>query len=454
MSQPVNHQGASQSKRAATGRSSPGRPRLLSRAGALLGLFVVALSACSSGSSQQSGPVTITFAQFESSGDDLKAQYAAMISDFESKNPNIKVNLEAIPIDSYDHQIITECAAGNCPDVSIAIGNDIALLSEAHLTVDLSTYAKDLIPTFADGPVKAAQYNGKQYALPWAAADVVLIYNRDIMTKVGLDPTKPPTSINEMMADIVQAQAKIPGVVGLGIDTSARTISLDFQLPFLSAFGAIPIQDGKPKANTPQMAAYLDWIRLIMGKHYSLPGKNLGGFRALDAQGNVLFAEDGPWFKAVLQSQNKQTDEQLYATWGFTAIPGSPAPGVNDGVTHAPATIGADHQLVMMAPSKNKDAAWKLIEYLTSDPVAIAQYDVSGGQGMPPTGKIVQGMNENATKAFLDLYKAAVVAPYGPHYAAAGLAFAKNVQKAYSTTESTTQIAQEMQQDMVAAFGG
>jgi multiple sugar transport system substrate-binding protein len=340
----------------------------------LLAAMSLLLSACAGGSSTTSNEkVTITFAQFESSGDDLKDQYAAMISDFQKKNPNITVNLEATPIDSYDHQIITECAAGNCPDVSIAIGNHIALLSEAHLTVDLSSYAKDILPTFASGPVKAAQYNGKQYAVPWAAADIVLIYNRDIMTKVGLDATKPPTSITEMMTDIATAQSKIPGVVGLGIDTSKRTISLDFQLPFLNAFGAIPIQNGKPNANTPQMIAYLDWIRTIMGKHYSLPGKNLGGFRALDAQGNVLFAEDGPWFKAVLQSQNHQSDDQLYKTWGFTAIPGSPAPGVNDGVTHAPATVGGDHQLVMMSQSKNKQAAWTFIKYLTTDPVAITQ---------------------------------------------------------------------------------
>jgi len=421
---------------------------------ATLALGAIIVSACGGSSSTPPAPqkATITFAQFESSGDDLKAQYAAMLSDFEQKNPNITVNLEAIPIDSYDHQIITECAAGNCPDVSIAIGNDIALLTEAHLTVDLSSYAKDLLPTFAAGPVKAAQYNGKQYAIPWAAADIVMIYNRDIMTKVGLDPTKPPTSITEMMSDIATAQSKIPGVVGLGIDTSKRTISLDFQLPFLSAFGAIPIKDGKPNANTPQMIAYLDWIRSIMGKHQSLPGKNLGGFRALDAQGNVLFAEDGPWFKAVLQGQNKQTDQQLYATWGFAAIPGSPAPGVNDGANHPGATVGGDHQLVMMAPSQNKQAAWTFMKYLASDPVAIAQYDVSGGQGIPPTGKIVQGMDQNATAAFLDLYKLALVPTYGPHYAAAGLAFGTNVQKAYSTTESSAQIAQEMQQDMTTAF--
>jgi multiple sugar transport system substrate-binding protein len=445
-SQAESFQGASGSRRLVMRRSS----------WAALALGAIVVSACGGTSNApppSSQKATITFAQFESSGSDLKDQYAAMISDFEQKNPNITVNLQAIPIDDYDHQIITECAGGNCPDVSIAIGNDIALLTEAHLTVDLSSYAKSLIPTFAAGAVKAAQYNGKQYAIPWAAADIVMIYNRDIMTKVGLDPTKPPTSITEMMNDIATAQSKIPGVVGLGIDTSKRTISLDFQLPFLNAFGAIPIKDGKPNANTPQMVAYLDWIRSIMGKHQSLPGKNLGGFRALDAQGNVLFAEDGPWFKAVLQAQNKQTDQQLYATWGFAAIPGSAAPGVTDGASHPGVTVGGDHQLVMMAPSQNKEAAWTFMKYLASDPVAIAQYDVSGGQGIPPTGKIVTGMDPNATTAFLDLYKLAIVPPYGPHYAAAGIAFATNIQKAYSTSESSSQIAQEMQQDMTTAFG-
>lgn len=427
------------------------RPAWLS-ALAMLGAVLTACGGGSQPAQTDNGPVTITFAQFESSGDDLKAQYAAMMDDFHKKNPNITVQLQAIDIDSYMHQVITECSAGNCPDVSIAIGPWIATFASAKLIADLQPYGGSVVSTMAAGPLKAAQYNGKQYGMPWAAADIVLTYNKTLMQSVGLDPNKPPTSIQELDQDIATAQAKKPDVVGLGIDTSKRDISLDFQSPFLNAFGAMPLARGKVTADTANMRAYLDWIRMIMSKHYSLPGKNLGGFRALSSQGNVLFEEDGPWFKAVVQSQNHMTDAQYFATYGVAAIPGSPAPGVSDGVTRKPSSVGGDHQLVMMQSSKHKQAAWKLIQYLTTDPFAIQQYDVSGGQGLPPNGKAVTGMDPTSTQQYLELYKSAITLPYSPQYSPTALAFATNVQKAYATSEPPDQIAREMQQDMTAAL--
>src|SRR5262249_46286259 len=126
------------------GSASRWRPAWIS-ATAILCVIVAACGGGSQSPSQASqtvnGPVTITFAQFESSADDLKAQYAAMMDDFHKKNPNIPVQLQAIDIDSYVHQVITECSAGNCPDVSIAIGPWIATFAAAKLTADLKPYA-------------------------------------------------------------------------------------------------------------------------------------------------------------------------------------------------------------------------------------------------------------------------------------------------------------------------
>ena len=55
------------------------------------------------------------------------------------------------------------------------------------------------------------KFQGKTWALPWYNAPVVLMYNKALFTAAGLDPEKPPTTVDELIS--AAAKLKASGVI-------------------------------------------------------------------------------------------------------------------------------------------------------------------------------------------------------------------------------------------------
>ena len=232
-----------------------------------------------------------------------------------------------------------------------------------------------------------------------------------------------------------------------GIDTTLRDIGVDAEWPYMHAFGAEPIKNGKPDADTPQMRAYLEWVRVLIKNGYTLPGKKMGQFRIFAAQGRLLFLEDGPYFKSVVQGMNTAlTDEKLYASWGVTAIPGGPASG--------PSAGSSDHQTVTFASSKNKAAALKFMRYLVADEYAIKNFLIRNGD-LPAVQGIerkIPELNNPIALGFFKIGSLVVAPPYGPKYEEAYPPIMSNVQRAYSTNDPVAEIARAMQAQLLDVF--
>jgi ABC-type glycerol-3-phosphate transport system substrate-binding protein len=404
--------------------------------------MVALLTACggSSAGSGSQGKVTITFLDWESTDTTEKPWIDALVTHFMDENPNITVKVEGIAVSDHLHQIITECSASSCPDIAETQENDIASLASAKVLQDVSGYDPSFIAKLPAGSVNLAKYQGTLYGITWSASPIGFWYNKALMQQVGLDPTKPPTSLADMESMIATAKAKNPNIIGLGIDTTLRDIAVDATWPFMHSYGAEPIKNGKADADTPEMRAYLSWIRDMVAKGYTLPGKKFGDFRTYAAQGRQLFMEDGPYFKGLVQGLNKNlTDQQFYDTWGVTGIPGGPANG--------PSAGPSDHQTVIFKSSKNKSAAFKFAEYLASDPYAIMQYTVKLGVLPPVSGleQQVPALNNPASTEFIKLAGMQVVPPYGPNYENAVQIITSEVQRAYATKDSVDSISQDMQ---------
>lgn len=392
--------------------------------------------------------VTIRFVNWESSDRVEKPWTDDIEAHFMKDNPGIRIQDEAVDFSGHLHQLVTECAAGDCPDVAEAQGNDIASLASAKLIQSLDGYDKAFIDSLNTGSARLVKFNGTLYGIPWSSDPIGLLYNKELMKKVGLDPNVPPKTIAEAMRAIATAKQQDPNIVGLGIDTTLRDFGVDAEWPYMHAFGAEPIKNGKPDADTPQMRAYLEWVRSLVKNGYTLPGKKMGEFRALAAQGRQLFLEDGPYFKSVVQGMNKSlTDEKLYATWGVTAIPGGPANG--------PSAGASDHQTVVFASSKNRAAALKFMRYLASDEYAIRNFllhvgDLPAVKGME--GKISE-LNNPITLGFVKIRDFMVVPPYGPKYAEAFPPIMTNIQRTYSTSDPVADIARTMQTQLLQVYG-
>jgi multiple sugar transport system substrate-binding protein len=390
--------------------------------------------------------VTITFANWAAAEGTTKPAIEKVIAAFEAAHPDIRIKSEAISFSEIARQLALRVRAGNPPDVAQLAGNDTFLIAATGRLEPLSGYVDaafkaELKPDALNG----LSYEGKLIALPWTLAPAGLWYDKAILQRAGLDPEKPPKTIDELMGAMASVKKTQPDVIPLGIDTTNRPFSLQANWPWMATFGAKPLGD-KAQADSAQMKAYLDWMRELAQKRYIDPGRKIGEFRPLAAQDKVAFVWDQVLLQGVIQSANKMSDADFYRRWGVTTQPAGPG-----GKSYS---FEGGHQLVMFADSKQKKAAWAFMQYLVASPAAIRDYTLGPGASLPPL--VSMPSPELAKKLDTPIYQAftariiptVTTPPYGPAFAAASSAIMAGVQQAVTGTEPIDQIAASIQQQL------
>jgi multiple sugar transport system substrate-binding protein len=147
------------------------------------GSVATTTAAAAATSAAVTAPVEISYCNFNASGgneETLKKMYEA----FHKENPNITVDIETIGYDDYFTQMQTRVAGGTAPDCyELNIENFAAYSSKGVLApitgVDTGNFNQTAL--------KAFQVDGTQYGLPGDFSNVVLIYNKDLFDKAGVD---------------------------------------------------------------------------------------------------------------------------------------------------------------------------------------------------------------------------------------------------------------------------
>jgi multiple sugar transport system substrate-binding protein len=123
-----------------------------------------------------------------------------LVEAWNTKNPDCKINLTYIPHTEMVGKIAQGIASGDVPDL---MGMDLIYapqFEKAQQLVDLTDRIKDWpeLKTASKGHMTVATYENRQYGVPLYADVSALFYNKDLFTKAGLDPAKPPTSLPEL----------------------------------------------------------------------------------------------------------------------------------------------------------------------------------------------------------------------------------------------------------------
>jgi len=420
--------------------------RSQSRGLALATISIAALAAGMTGTASAGDKITLTFANWAAAEGTTRPGIEKAIADFEAANPDIDVVSEAISFSEIARQLVLRARSGNPPDVAQIAGNDTALLGFTGALEPLDGYvSKELAANLKQGADAGLRKDGALFAFPWNQSPAGFWYNKDIMQKAGLDPNKPPRTIDELDAALAAIKSSQPNVIPLAIDTTNRAFALSSNWPWMQSFGAVPVGNGATGAESKEMKAYLTWMREIAKAGYIDPGRKIGEFRPLAAQGNVAFIWDQVLLKGVMQGASGMSDDDFYKTWGVTTLPAGAG---------KPATFEGGHQLVMFSSGKNKQAAWKFIEYLTTSPDAIANYTIGVNSSLPSikeTGdaSLDAALGTPVFKAFSDeIIPTLAPQPYGPDFAAAATAIMAGVQEAVTGTQSIDDIALSIQQGL------
>ncbi len=292
-------------------------------------------------------------------GSDLDSQvYQQRVDQFTAANPDIAVELVYIPSD-YSQKVQTMIAGGTAPDI-LQLAEDIHSYSSKGQIIPLDDFiAQDQIDLQerygATGGLTAAySRDGKLYAMPDRGGALILYYNKDMFDQAGVAYPTPEWT----WADFLDAAQKL--TVRDGDTVTQYGFAAGGWWPWWMSFiyqngGAVLDASGQPVVNSPEAVEAIQFYNDLVYNYKVAPSPedyaNLGTNSPdpLFAQGKVAMSMTGFWGIGGLKD----------ATFNWDIAPLFQ--------NKQPATVLFGSGLAISKDAENPAAAWKLIEYLTSE---------------------------------------------------------------------------------------
>ena len=113
-----------------------------------------------------------------------------MIGEFESKNPEVKVEVEYIAFKDRQAKLTAALAGGTLPEVALLSSQYATSLPAEGLMASLDDVVTALggANSFYPVSLSLATYQGHYYSLPYSTIPVVFWYRKDLLGKQGLKP--------------------------------------------------------------------------------------------------------------------------------------------------------------------------------------------------------------------------------------------------------------------------
>ncbi|MBU2670194.1 sugar ABC transporter substrate-binding protein [Actinoplanes bogorensis] len=330
-------------------------------------LTVAAAGACAGPTDDTAGAggkVTLTYWDFIDPSQDNARSKALKenIDAFQVDNPDIAVKLEVVSYGDMLSRLPQASAAGQGPDIVKMYTPNVPQLVDAKVYQPLPDAYKEVtdwlrpIDQLVDG-------DGKQVAVPYEYRTCSLVYNKKLLAAAGAN------SAPKTWDEVVQVAGKVAknGSIGFGTGFSEAdnsAIMAELFDCFMSEL-KVPVEDPAAAFASPGAQEYAQFFadlkaagglsKSVVADQYSTVTDGL-------SNGRVAMAVIGTHRIQSVQKVNPDVD------W-------APLPAAKNG-SNTSATFG--WTLGVGSSSKNADAAWKFINYMTG-PVAQTRM-ASGGE--------------------------------------------------------------------------
>ena len=282
--------------------------------------------------------------------------WKATIAEFEAMNPGIKI--EPVLVARKDHwtKFVAAALAKQAPcivsvDLATAAYNGYLLPLDKFFQAEPADFKR----AWSADMLSASKWKGQLYGLPIWGGTYAEIYNRDLVTKAGLDPTKPPKTWNEYLAwgkKLTGNGIWATAVLGGKSDTTTRVL-----LTWIWSNGGEAFNADMTEATFAKDPKSLQAIKFYLGmadkQGVAAPAPTTTNYLEqtnLFAQGKIATMRNAYWAIAKINGDNP-------AMKGNVVVAPSPANTPN-----APtlATVTASS---ISASCAHPDAAWKFIKF-------------------------------------------------------------------------------------------
>jgi multiple sugar transport system substrate-binding protein len=325
-------------------------------------IFLASIVGCAP--QQAAGPVTIRVLSMEQAGPTVD-EMNTIVGEFNKANPEVKVEIEYVAYDAL-HDKITTAMASNPPAYDVFLVDDIwyAEFAKAGYVLDATDrITQDMRDKIFPASWDITTVGGKTYGMPWLLDEKYFYYNEELLKQAGFDA--PPKTWEELVdqSNAIKEQgiAEYPIVWSWGQYEAAIC---DWVTLLFGNGGSLVDENGAPAFNNEIGVETLTWMVQSIDDGISNPASISyveEDVRNVFSQGKAVFATN--WlYMYDLVNFNKE-ESQVTGQIKMALMPAFERSGVES------ASINGSMGFSVAATSPNKDAAWKYVEFLTSEDV-------------------------------------------------------------------------------------
>jgi arabinogalactan oligomer/maltooligosaccharide transport system substrate-binding protein len=275
-----------------------------------------------------------------------KEAFEKVVAQFNQSQKGVKVTTLAVPYDAFADKITAAVPRGKGPDVFIFAQDRLGGWVAAGNTVEPLDFLLDdkIKGRYLKTTLDAMTYQGNIYGLPLNFKVITLIYNKKLIQT-------PPKTTAELVTVAKKLSNAASGRFGLAYWHS----DFYYHAALMNGFGGgVFGPNRKPTVNSPQNIASLDQLLKWTSQGFMPEEPSTALITSLFNQGKAAMVFSGPWFLGEI---SKDVD------WGL-----APLPAISEAGGKPMRPWITVEGVYVAAPSKNKDAAFELVKYLTDVP--------------------------------------------------------------------------------------
>ena len=336
---------------------------------------------------------------------------------FEAAHPGVTVNLaEGVgSTDQFNRIELSQAGAvTDKPDIfqldNIWLGQFVDEGITANLDSNYANWADkgDIVPAYANSTI----VKGSQMAV-WFYSDIrLMVWNKDIFKKAGLDPEKGPTTWDELFADAKAIKDKVPGVSPVEFPASSEESTVDRFYSYLYMTGSNILSPDGTKAvfndagGQKALQLYVD----LVNKGYT--PKAVLGETADDNIAHIFSGKAGIMLATVGDGLGSLPEG--FDVTKFQSTIGAALPPLCTGCQ--PASTAGGWMLAINADSPNKDLAFDYLSMVT-DGTNMVPFEVDRARVPVRTSGLALADSFKADPYFPQEAEAAKVAHFPPFIA-------------------------------------
>ena len=285
-----------------------------------------------------------------------------LAKEFEAANPGAKVEVTAIPWDAAHDKFTTAITANKTPDV--------AMVGTTWMGEFANMDALDPTPgeidksVFFEGAQKTTEVNGTSFGIPWYVETRLVYYRTDLAKKAGI--TTPPTDWAGLKDMAKAMQDKAGAKYGIGLQAGGVG-SWQSIMPFAWSAGADLTKDGGKAYNfdSPEILKAAQYYQSFFTDGISDKAAPATPTTEPDfASGKVPMFISGPWMMSAVEKAGGEGFKDKYDVFQIPADKQSSS------------FVGGSN-LVVFKNTKNRDTAWKFVQWLGDPKTQAKWYGIS-----------------------------------------------------------------------------